>query len=373
MSTFRMIKKKCGLCGHEFETRTLMSTNAFGSPDLDLRPPQMKRATMSMWIDKCPNCGYAHAEIEKNGKQHKAFIKSKNYKLCEGKKLESGLARDYYRYALVLLRENDKQHAYDAFLHAAWALDDANDKEGASICRNKAIALFNVDLCDNPNLQLRHIDLLRRVGKFSKAINLIDSLDFEDDLMNKVANFQKKLSEIKDTDCYRVADCDAVFMKLYDEPFALVKSGKKKIEVRCNDEKRKLLKVGDTVVFYKQSNPSEKVFTKVKDLRIFNTFKDLYSSFPLEAFGYEDKTVDEMVSLANKIYTYEEQKQNGALAIILEEDFVRSIFGQKVRYYECSTKSKWRHFLAGDVCRECKKCTKKPGIVLWNAIKSYKL
>jgi hypothetical protein len=22
-------------------------------------------------------------------------------------------------------------------------------------------------------------------------------------------------------------------------------------------------------------------------------------------------------------------------------------------------KSKWRHFLAGDVCRECKKCTKK--------------
>lgn len=40
-------------------------------------------------------------------------------------------------------------------------------------------------------------------------------------------------------------------MKLYESNFEDLKSGKKKREYRLNDEKRKLVRVGDTIRFLK--------------------------------------------------------------------------------------------------------------------------
>ena len=60
-----------------------------------------------------------------------------------------------------------------------------------------------------------------------------------------------------------------VFMKLYDEAFEFVKNGKKKIEVRCNDKKRRKLKVGDKIIFSKYSNPKEKIRVEITDLKSF--------------------------------------------------------------------------------------------------------
>ena len=39
----------CPICEHEFEIYQLASTNQMGSPDLDLRPPEMARSTMDTW------------------------------------------------------------------------------------------------------------------------------------------------------------------------------------------------------------------------------------------------------------------------------------------------------------------------------------
>lgn len=47
MSLPLFTNNKCAVCGKESEQITLASTNTFGSPDLDLRPPEMKRSTMS--------------------------------------------------------------------------------------------------------------------------------------------------------------------------------------------------------------------------------------------------------------------------------------------------------------------------------------
>ena len=38
-------------------------------------------------------------------------------------------------------------------------------------------------------------------------------------------------------------------MNLNNEPFELIKSGSKTIELRLNDEKRRLLNVGDEILF----------------------------------------------------------------------------------------------------------------------------
>ena len=56
MSTMCDFPRICAVCGAMHEYRILTSTNAFGSPDLDLRPPMMKRGTMHLWVQECPSC-----------------------------------------------------------------------------------------------------------------------------------------------------------------------------------------------------------------------------------------------------------------------------------------------------------------------------
>ena len=47
----------CAVCGRVSMQGVIMSTNAFGSPDLDLRPPPMERFTIDHWVQECPHCG----------------------------------------------------------------------------------------------------------------------------------------------------------------------------------------------------------------------------------------------------------------------------------------------------------------------------
>lgn len=122
-------------------------------------------------------------------------------------------------------------------------------------------------------------------------------------------------------DC-QTSNYNTVFMKLYDEPFELIKSGKKTIEVRCNDEKRRKLKIGDKIIFCRYDNPDEKIHTEIVELKAFSTFKELYSSYPMEKFGNEDVTIEDMLVAVNKIYSKEEQDEFGALAISIKIDAV---------------------------------------------------
>ena len=53
---------------------------------------------------------------------------------------------------------------------------------------------------------------------------------------------------------------------LHSDVFDIVKNGKKDIEVRINDEKRRQLKVGDTLVFLRRPNDDEEIRAKVVGL-----------------------------------------------------------------------------------------------------------
>ena len=209
MSTFRTVSYKCGLCGHTFDARKLMSTNSFGSPDLDFRVSGMMRRTMGQWVYRCPRCGYTHARIQNDGKKHMAYIKTKEYLLCEGVKLLSPLACNFYRYGLILLRDNETVEAYEAFLHAAWVCDDSLDPKGAYLCRKRAISLYdNALFKGSVGLTVRHIDLLRRTGEFEKALKLCAELESESESVVRILELQKQLSEAKDTGGYQIPDAE---------------------------------------------------------------------------------------------------------------------------------------------------------------------
>ena len=102
-------------------------------------------------------------------------------------------------------------------------------------------------------------------------------------------------------------------MRLHDKPFEMINSGKKTIELRLYDEKRKKIKVDDLIEFT-NIDTNEKIIVKVLKLHRYNSFNELYSHFDKSSLGYQD---DEIASPSDMelYYSKEEQSQYGVVGI----------------------------------------------------------
>ncbi len=104
-------------------------------------------------------------------------------------------------------------------------------------------------------------------------------------------------------------------MNLNPEPFAMIKSGKKTIELRLFDEKRQRIKPGDTIVFTNNST-GETMETRVKKLHRFASFAELYDALPLLKCGYtEEDIADAKPEDMLAYYSSEQQKKFGVVGI----------------------------------------------------------
>ena len=104
-------------------------------------------------------------------------------------------------------------------------------------------------------------------------------------------------------------------MRLNTAPFEMIKCGKKTIELRLYDEKRRKINVGDKIVFT-NTEGGEELTVEVVKLHIFDSFEELYSSLPLLKCGYTDADVGEAhFSDMEEYYSAEEQKRYGVLGI----------------------------------------------------------
>lgn len=107
------------------------------------------------------------------------------------------------------------------------------------------------------------------------------------------------------------------YMKLQNDPFNLIKSGTKTIELRLNDLKRQKIKVGDLIEFTNRIT-DEKMVVRVVDLIKFNSFSDLYKNFSKVSMGYREDE-DANPSDMELYYSLEEQEKYGVLAIKIEK------------------------------------------------------
>lgn len=107
------------------------------------------------------------------------------------------------------------------------------------------------------------------------------------------------------------------YMKLHNDPFNLIKSGTKTIELRLNDLKRQKIKVGDLIEFTNRVT-DEKMLVRVIDLIKFNSFSDLYKNFSKVSMGYREDE-DANPSDMELYYSLEEQEKYGVLAIKIEK------------------------------------------------------
>jgi len=106
-------------------------------------------------------------------------------------------------------------------------------------------------------------------------------------------------------------------MNLNPGPFAMIKSGKKTIELRLFDEKRQKINPGDKIVF--TNNATGETLTKtVLKLHRFDSFEDLYKALPLLQCGYTAEDIDTAhPSDMERYYSAEEQKKYGVVGIEL--------------------------------------------------------
>lgn len=103
-------------------------------------------------------------------------------------------------------------------------------------------------------------------------------------------------------------------MRLHEEPFNMIEAGIKNIEYRLNDEKRRLIKIGDTITFYKRPSGNEKIKVLVMDLKHYSNLLDMYKA----TFNKHLKGLYENAQAAvddTPYYSEEEVEKYGCVAI----------------------------------------------------------
>lgn len=102
-------------------------------------------------------------------------------------------------------------------------------------------------------------------------------------------------------------------MNLNNRPFKSIKEGTKTIELRLNDEKRSLLKVGDEIEFTNRDT-NEKLSVDIINLYKYPSFEELYKHFDKVEMGYNKDDIAEPKDM-EAYYSKEEQDKYGVLGI----------------------------------------------------------
>ena len=109
------------------------------------------------------------------------------------------------------------------------------------------------------------------------------------------------------------------YMNLHPGPFSMIAEGKKTIELRLLDEKRKMISAGDTLVFTNSQDHSSTIQCRVVNLHIFDNFADLYRELPLDKCGYLTHELQNALPEDMDIYyPADKQRQYGVVGIEFE-------------------------------------------------------
>lgn len=105
-------------------------------------------------------------------------------------------------------------------------------------------------------------------------------------------------------------------MNLAPVPLGEIRAGRKTIELRLYDEKRKRISVGDTIVFVNTKDAEDTLTVTVTDMFVFKSFAELYDKLPLLKCGYTEDTVKTASPNDMELYyTAAEQSRYGVVGI----------------------------------------------------------
>jgi len=106
-------------------------------------------------------------------------------------------------------------------------------------------------------------------------------------------------------------------MKLTAPAFDAIKSGKKIIEIRLYDAKRRIINIEDKIEFTREPDKKEKIKVQVTGLLRYNAFRDLLEDYPLKYFGANNKR--DLLKNLYSYYTKEKESQYGVIGIRIKK------------------------------------------------------
>lgn len=105
-------------------------------------------------------------------------------------------------------------------------------------------------------------------------------------------------------------------MKLKAEPFEKIEIGRKTVELRLFDEKRRRLDIGDKIIFEKFEDSGQRIAVVVKSLHRYATFEELFMDVPLEKCGNASTDAPkEAATRMSRYYTEDQIRKYGVLGI----------------------------------------------------------
>lgn len=105
-------------------------------------------------------------------------------------------------------------------------------------------------------------------------------------------------------------------MNLNPSPLKEIREGRKTIELRLYDDKRKNISIGDTIIFVNTEDANDTIHVIVKDLFVFTSFAELYDNLPLLKCGYNVANINTASPVDMELYySKEKQSQFGVIGI----------------------------------------------------------
>lgn len=106
-------------------------------------------------------------------------------------------------------------------------------------------------------------------------------------------------------------------LNVQERYYNLLKSGVKTIELRLFDDKRRKIKIGDSIEFSNASDAHDKFIASVINLHKADTFMDLCKSISCHSGGFA--TNEELVNALEAFYSLDRQKEFGVVGIEIQK------------------------------------------------------
>lgn len=207
MTNYERRKLRCYCCGKTSEQTVLMSTNSFGSPDLDQRSAGMERSTIHTWLQECPFCGYVAPSIERGDAKARSFVQTAEFRTASSDPAPDPGERRFLVRAALDAYCGDPRAAFLNTLRAAWLADDRKQPSEATALRLKAAAHLAGSRVKSIDTRLRLLDVLRRASSWEAAEALIAEL-VDEELeypFAEIVSFHRAKIEARDSGRYTIA------------------------------------------------------------------------------------------------------------------------------------------------------------------------